>query len=119
MTDINKAIAFAKECLKWDDPLSVVTVYHPHVIIDQRNIERTFVPALVGSSLDGFLGKRFFIQINRGTTSLFKWRVMIGLQDISKSAARYDHAQAESDDLYDAIFDACVAAARLYGDTDY
>lgn len=65
--------------------------------------------------LEKFLGKRFFIQIARGTTSLFKWQVIIGLQDRAGSpATTFDHGCAEGDDMWDAVFDACVAAARMY-----
>lgn len=118
MTDINKAIAFAKECLKFecteafddDDDKSILGEKDEKVFNfeDAVDIQRT---------LETFLGNRFFIQINRGTTSLFKWSVIVGLQDRkSRPPLIFDHGRGDGDDLWDAIFDACVAAARLYTD---
>jgi hypothetical protein len=68
----------------------------------------------MGPYLETFLGKRFFIQINRGTSSLFKWSVIVGLQDGVGGQSMYDHAPVDIDDMLDAVFDACVAAVRLY-----
>jgi hypothetical protein len=44
--------------------------------------------------LTEILGHRYFIQINRGTGSLFQWRVIVGLQDRSVKGASRDNAQA-------------------------
>jgi hypothetical protein len=60
--------------------------------------------------LEQFLGKRFFIQINPDRTGIFQWRVMVGLQDLNVKGVRFNHGQAEGDDLLDAIFDACAQA---------
>jgi hypothetical protein len=64
--------------------------------------------------LDIFLAKRFYIQINRGTTSLFRWSVIVGLQDLTGKGAHHTQARADSDDLFDAMFDACVMAVKMY-----
>jgi hypothetical protein len=114
MTDINKALAFARECLKWErpqlhhtglfvfDPIHDVTLYFDSISDVQTRLET-------------FLSKRFFIQINRGTSSLFQWKVIVGLQNrISGPPGVFDHGHGEDDDMLDAIFAACVAAARLY-----
>lgn len=114
MTDITKAIAFAKECLKWEDACAS----NPDgLYIEDLGISRIFCldsASEIQSHVEQFLGNRFFIQINRGTTSLFKWRVIVGLQNLSAPGARFDHARAESNDLYDAIFDACINAAHAF-----
>lgn len=69
----------------------------------------------LNGALYQFLGDRFFIQINRGTTSLFKWSVIVGLQNrVAGPKGIFDHGHGEGDDMLDAIFDACVGAARLY-----
>jgi hypothetical protein len=71
--------------------------------------------AAIQSALESFLGQRFSIQINRGTSSLFKWSVIVGLQNrLSGPPLMFDHGRGDSDDMLDAIFDACTAAARLY-----
>ena len=85
-------------------------------LVCDRDSDRQFNPDSTTDLervLQEFLGKRYFIQINRGTSCLFHWRVIIGLQDLSARGMNFDNAQAESEDLKDAIFDACVAASRL------
>jgi hypothetical protein len=113
MTDIAKAIAFAEHCLKWDaahayeDSRGVVVHSSDDAVFyinDSSDLERV---------LTEFLGNRYFIQINRGTGSLFHWRVIVGLQDRSVKGAGLDNAHAEGEDLWDVIFDACVHAASL------
>jgi hypothetical protein len=111
MTTIAKAIAFAKECLKWHD------VSHKNGIVSDSATHAFFDPDSLPdcqSRLGEFLGKRFFIQINRGTTSLFQWSVIVGLQNRMNRPPIFDHGRGESDDMFDAVFDACVAAVRLY-----
>jgi hypothetical protein len=115
MTDINKAIAFAKECLKWPHAhymgeRSMIHSGNEHMFYadDTDNLQHY---------LETFLGNRFFIQINRGTSSLFQWSVIVGLQDRTHRASSLEHGHAESSDLMDAIFDACVGAARLFPPT--
>jgi hypothetical protein len=113
MTDFNKALIFAKECLKWERP----------VMLQERIIGYldglryySFAPNSVHevhARLDGFLAKRYLIQINRGTSTLFKWTVIVGLQDKSVRGAHLGESRADSDDLFDGIFDACVMAARM------
>jgi len=114
MTDIAKALAFAKECLKWKnakastpegiyiEDLSLKVIFH---IDSAQEIQE---------KLSLFLGQRLFIQINRGTTSLFKWSVIVGMQDASQKSASWERARGDSEDLCDAIFDACVQAARMF-----
>jgi hypothetical protein len=111
MTDVAKALAFAKECLKWP---------HAHYIGERSMIhggdELMFYADDTDNLrhyLESFLAKRYFIQINRGTTSLFKWSVIVGLQDKSIKGSNLVDARADSDDLFDAIFDACVMAVRM------
>lgn len=114
MPDINKAIAFARECLKWERPV----LFQGQIIGYLDGLAYySFSPESVYETqalLERFLAKRFFIQINRGTSSLFKWSVIVGLQDRMNGPAMFDHGRGESDDMLDAVFDACVAAARLY-----
>lgn len=117
MTDVKRAVAFARECLKWKTaaPYRPEDEDGPYIIGDERGCRfdmRMFSD--VQSALSEFLGKRFFIQINRGTSSLFKWSVIVGLQNRVGGPSMYDHAASDSDDMLDAVFDACVAAARLY-----
>jgi hypothetical protein len=113
MTDINKAIAFAKECLQWEDAQHVGTDRDIEVFdgVSARGFFLTVDD--VQRVLDTFLAKRYLIQINRGTSTLFKWTVIIGLQDKSVRGVHLGEARADSDDVFDAIFDACVMAARM------
>jgi hypothetical protein len=115
MTDIHKALAFAKECLKWESPVPDFSQLKTFVWSSDKTegFELSDVTALQ-EFLETFLSNRFFIQINRGKECLFKWRVIVGLQNLAAPGARHDHALGDGDDLYDAIFDACVAAARLF-----
>jgi hypothetical protein len=111
MTDLAKAIAFATYCLKWTD---VRTEEADGVVAcDSGGRFHINGAAALEYFLQQFLGKRYFIQINRGTTDLFHWRVIVGLQDLSVKGACWDHAIGVGEDLWDAIFDACVAASRL------
>jgi hypothetical protein len=113
MTDTAKAMAFAIHCLKWQRA-EVMDCATGTVICDGLSA-RHFKP---GSAIEletvlrEFLGTRYFIQINRGTGSLFHWRVIIGAQDRSAKGASLDNAQAEGEDLWDTIFDACAQAAK-------
>jgi hypothetical protein len=109
MTDFNKALAFAKECLKFRSPGLVSR----SAIGDRENPDTYFDLMDVSCAIDTFLAKRYLIQINRGTSTLFKWTVIVGLQDKSARCAHLGAARADSDDLFDAIFDACVMAARM------
>lgn len=99
MTDIRKVEAFERACLK------------PGQTLDTADLSS------VQACLDQFLAKRYFMQVNRGTSSLFKWVAIVGLQDLATKGARFEHAQAESDDLFDAIFDACVQAASMFSES--
>jgi hypothetical protein len=121
MTDIKKAMAFARECLKWKTP----ELYQPEdahgLLIIGEELGFKFDLASwfdVQSVLEQFLGKRFFIQINRGTSSLFKWTALVGIQNRAGGPLIFDHGRGDSDDMLDAIFDACVAAIRLYPDSE-
>ena len=113
MTDINKALAFAKECLKWKHTQHVGTDRDLEVFdgVSARGFFLTIED--VQRVFDEFLAKRYLIQINRGTSTLFKWTVIVGLQDKSVRGAHLGEARADSDDLFDAVFDACVMAARM------
>lgn len=114
MTDLAKAVAFARHCLKWDDAFAVslkAGVFRP----DVRSGERFFPTDALSLTtyLQQFLGERYFIQINRDRTVLFQWKVIVGQQGLSTPGASFNHAQAEDADLLDAIFEACVEAARM------
>ena len=114
MTDLAKAIAFATHCLKWTDVSTAETMQGTLMVDGATN--PSFNPDSAEDLecvLQEFLGKRYLIQINRGTGSLFHWRVIVGVQDKSVKGASVDNAQAEGEDLWDCVFDACVAAARL------
>jgi hypothetical protein len=113
MTDLAKAVAFARHCLKWDDAFAVslkAGIFRP----DVRSGERFFPTDALSliTCLQQFLGKRYFMQINRGMTGLFQWKVIVGQQGLNAPGASFNHAQAENEDLLDAVFDACVEAAR-------
>ena len=113
MTDINKALAFAKDCLKWKDA-QWETNSRGIEIHDGTSSRGFYLTAEdIQRVLDTFLAKRYYIQINRGTTSLFRWSVIVGLQDLSAPGAHHTQARADSDDMFDAIFDACVTAAKI------
>ncbi len=116
MTDLAKAIAFAEHCLGW------TKVYADHkpprdtFICDGGGSDRAFHLDSVyrlSSVLQEFLGKRYFIQINRGTTSLFQWRVIVGWQDGTDKSKPLENAVGVGEDLWDALFDACVQAAGM------
>ena len=80
MTDTAKAIAFATHCLKWTDVWIAENMQG--TLICESGSDRQFNPdsaADIESVLQEFLGNRYFIQINRGTSSLFHWRVIVGL----------------------------------------
>jgi hypothetical protein len=113
MTDVNKALAFAKECLKWPNP-SIHATHKRTVISETSREENTLDTAHIQPQLEAFLGNRFFIQINRGTTNLFKWSVIVGPQNLLGAPPNFDNGRGDSDDLFDAIFDACVQAARMF-----
>lgn len=112
MTDIAKAIAFATHCLKW-----------PRVKCDEDGFGRPVYNSSkefrldcadeLAAVLEEFLGKRYFIQINRGNGSLFHWRVIVGWQDRADKSMSTDNAVGVGEDLWDAIFDACIAAQAL------
>jgi hypothetical protein len=117
MTDSAKAIAFATHCLKWTDVSTeesmqgtIICDGTPHSILgfNPANTEDLKVV------LTQFLGKRYFIQINRGTSSEFHWRVIVGWQDGTDKSKSSDHPVGVGEDLWDAIFDACVQAAGMF-----
>jgi hypothetical protein len=66
MTDIAKAIAFATHCLGWETPTHVNSCW----IYDLSDDSREFDVRRAEKALTEFLGKRYFIQINRGTTTV-------------------------------------------------
>jgi len=112
MTDLAKAVAFARHCLKWTDVSTVDT--GQGTIIYDGDSERSFNPASdLQKVLTLFLGERYFIQINRDRTGLFQWQVIVGQQGLGVPGASFNHAQAQDDDLLDAIFEACIEAARM------
>ena len=115
MTDINKAIVFAKECLKWENAQYEHCSSGLEVFNGTADYGFYLTVEDVQRVLEEFLGRRFFIQINRGTSSLFKWSVIVGLQNrVAGPKGMFDHGHGEGEDMLDAIFDACVAAVRLY-----
>ena len=116
MTDITKALAFAKECLKWEKA-ETADNSDGLEIFDGTSARGFYLTVEdVQLVLAEFLAKRFSIRINRGTSTLFQWSVWVGLQNRMNGPAVYDHGRGEGDDLLDAIFDACVAAVKLYPD---
>src|SRR5579863_2012408 len=104
MTELAKAVAFARHCLKWDDAFAVslkAGIFRP----DVRSGERFFPTDALSltTCLQQFLGKRYFMQINRGMTGLFQWKVIVGQQGLNTPGASFNHAQAENEDLLDAV----------------
>jgi hypothetical protein len=116
MTDLAKAVAFATHCLKWTDVSTAENMRGTLICDDTAGSILSFNPDStedLEAVLREFLGKRYFIQINRGTTSLFQWRVIVGWQDGTDKSKSLDNAVGVGEDLWDAIFDACVQAASL------
>jgi hypothetical protein len=114
MTALVKAVAFATHCLKWT-AVSTAETAHGAIVRDGGS-ERSFNAGSAGDIqkvLAEFLGNRYFIQINRGKTSLFQWQVIVGQQGLNTPGASFNHAQAEDEDLIAAVLDACVEAARM------
>jgi hypothetical protein len=117
MSDIAKATGFATSCLKWPKVLTAENSDAALVCDGTPGSILSFNPDSaedLQAVLTEFLGNRYFIQINRGTTSLFHWRVIVGLQDMTVKGVSFDHAQTEGEDLWDCIFDACVQAAGMF-----
>jgi hypothetical protein len=113
MTDLAKAIAFATHCLKWPRVSAAETAQG--AVVRDGSSQRSFRPdsaADLQRILSEFLGERYYIQVNRDRTGLFQWQVIVGQQGLTDPFATYDHARADNEDLPDAIFDACVEAAR-------
>lgn len=119
MTDLAKAVAFARHCLKWDDAFAVslkAGIFRPDARSGDGLARERFFPTdalSLMSHLQQFLGQRYFIQINRDRTGLFQWQVIVGQQGLTTPGASFNHAQAEDEDLLDAIFEACIEAARM------
>lgn len=115
MTDLAKAIAFARHCLKWDDASAASLKAGISRRDTKPSVERFFPNDTVSLTryLQQFLGERYFIQINRDKTGLFQWQVLVGQQGLNSPGSSFEHVRAESADLPDAIFDACVEAARM------
>jgi hypothetical protein len=118
VTEITKAIAFAAHCLKWADA-SVANAEGDIIIIGKRGgIADSFNPDSMWQLqevLQEFLGNSYYIQINRGTSNLFHWRVIVGWQNGSDKSKNTEQAVGVGEDTWDAIFDACVAAAHMGG----
>ena len=111
MTDLAKALAFATQCMKWKN--AQVVDYITGMVICDGLSARDFKPSNaidLERILQEFLGNRYFIQINRGTSSFFHWRVIVGWQDGTDKNKSLDHAVGVGEDLWDAVFDACVQA---------
>jgi hypothetical protein len=90
MTDINKAAVFLTECLQWELSTGLFSFSldeetgETYLLLRDQKTERTFDPcngAQIQERLDEFLAKRYLIQMHRGTSTLFKWTVIVGLQD--------------------------------------
>src|ERR1700686_1341406 len=119
MTDVAKALAFATHCLKWKRAEAVD--YATGTVICDGLSARDFKPdsaADLERVLQEFLGTRFFIQINRGTSSQFQWRVIVGWQDGTDKTVSTDHAVGVGEDLWDAVFDAlsiCRSIIQSHG----
>jgi hypothetical protein len=115
MTDLAKALAFATQCLKWTAPWSSQS--SSGVFVNRTGGPEYFC---IDSSADfqrvlqEFLGKRYLIQANRGTSSLFHWRVIVGWQDGTDRSKSFEHGVGVGEDLWDAIFDACVQAVGMF-----
>jgi hypothetical protein len=121
VTDIAKAITFATHCLKWRDASTAENMRGTLICDGTPESIARFNPDSaqdLQAVLAEFLGRKYFIQINRGTTSLFHWCVIVGLQDMTVKGVSFDHAQAEGEDLWDTIFDACVQAAGMFEETE-
>ena len=115
MTDLAKAIAFATHCLKWTDVKSVLNARGTLIYREGAKVGFYLDNAdEMGLLLEQFLQKKYFIQVNRGYSSLFQWRAIVGLQDLSAKGACWDHAVGVGNNEWDAKFDACVQAAGMF-----
>jgi len=117
MTDIAKALAFATHCLKWTDVSTeespqgtIICDGTPHSILG-FNPENTEDLKVV---LTQFLGNQYLIQVNRGTSTEFQWRVIVGWQDGTDRSKSFERGVGVGEDLWDAVFDACVQAAQMH-----
>jgi hypothetical protein len=80
MTDLANAIAFATtHCLKWTK-VSTFEMVQGTQICDYDSLAgfNTNSVADLSRVLEHFFGNSYFIQVNRGTSSLFHWRVIVG-----------------------------------------
>ena len=122
MTDIAKAVAFATHCLKWQyvQVTAGSTTPTPNIHIcgigddDESLSFSPYSAADLQRVLQEFLGTKYSFQAYRGLTSLFHWCVIVGWQDRTDKTKTTDNAQAEGEDLWDTIFDACIQAVHLY-----
>jgi hypothetical protein len=114
MTDIAKALAFAKHCLKWTDAHAYEDSCGMLVHGGEDRVFHIDGAYELEGLLQEFLGNRYFIQINRGTSSLFHWRVIVGWQDGTDRSKRFENGVGVGEDLWDAVFDACVQAAHRF-----
>lgn len=114
MTDLTKAIAFATHCLKWVNPIADFSGLYTFIWSeDKTDGFRINDAKALQELLEEFLGKKYCIQANRGTSTEFQWRVIVGWQDGTDKSVSTDHAVGVGEDLWDAIFDACIAAVGL------
>jgi len=91
MTDVRKAVRFARYCLKWPD--ATATSLRAGVIRSSERRSRRFIPAdtqSLAKYLQSFLGERYYIQINRDKTGLFQWQVIVGQQGLTSTGASSD-----------------------------
>ena len=119
MTDIKKALAFAVTCLKWEEVTAQESMRDVRLRDGRPGSTLSFTldsAQDLQAVLQEFLGRKYFIQVNRGTSSLFHWCVIVGYQDMSKNGVSFDRAQAENNDLWDCVFDACVQAVHMFAE---
>lgn len=108
------ALRFCRECLGWDD--AIIRTDDGQTFIDRTMGMSWLYPGDIASILSmaqRFLGTRYWIQINRGLNSDWKWMVSIGMQNQQEKGACREQAIAINDDLAHAMLEACVKAVAL------
>jgi hypothetical protein len=108
---LDAGLEFARKCLGWDKAIwdgKVVSRNEgertDHFTIDNFESSWPFV--------SDFLGVRYWLQVNRDRNTNARWRVAIGIQDVSAPGASSGSVEIIGDNQARALMAACVLAAE-------